>query len=103
MSNTTIFSETISWQMGHVIDWSTLLFPNRLTYLGLMSEKAARKVAKALGWNLTIGFLAPSENCAIRKGLQNTVLKDTGDPMTTLDTGCISGICGLFLFRQSNH
>jgi hypothetical protein len=51
--------------------------------LGHISEESTRRAAKALGWNLIPGSLSPCESCAIGKGRQKNVPKDTGGPMAT--------------------
>jgi hypothetical protein len=53
--------------------------------LGHMSEESTRKAAKALGWKIIPGSLAPCEDCEIGKGRRKNLLKDTGGPVATLE------------------
>jgi hypothetical protein len=52
--------------------------------LGHMSENSTRQAAKALGWKLAKGSMPPCENCAIGKGRQKNIPKDTGGPIASL-------------------
>jgi hypothetical protein len=52
--------------------------------LGHMSETATRQAAKALGWTLTPGSMTPCEMCAIGKGRQKNLPKDSGGPVASL-------------------
>jgi hypothetical protein len=52
--------------------------------LGHMCEEATRKAAKTLAWTLTAGSLGPCESCAIGKGRQRNLPKDTGGQIATL-------------------
>jgi hypothetical protein len=54
--------------------------------LGHLSEEATRKASKALWWKLTAGSVAPCEDCAIGKGRQKNLPKDTGGPVASLDS-----------------
>jgi hypothetical protein len=50
-----------------------------------MCEESTRTTAKLLGWTLSVGAMIPCEDCAIRKGRQKNLPKDTGDPVASLD------------------
>jgi hypothetical protein len=66
-----------------------------------MSEEATRKAAKALGWKLTAGSLAPCENCAIGKGRQKNLPKATGGPVATMDASRAYLDCTAFKDSQT--
>jgi hypothetical protein len=54
--------------------------------LGRMSEDSTTKAAKALDWSLVPGNVSPCEDCAIGKGRQKNVPKDTGSLIATMES-----------------
>jgi hypothetical protein len=77
--------------------------------LGHMSEDSTRKAAKALGWRLVPGNMSPCEDCAIGKGRQKNVPKDTGGPITTMESSrayldCIqSSLVTICNYQRASH